>query len=152
MLVCWLLCTLRLWMRKLLSATPLASAHSLTTLARHVSLFCRYGNDVLHGGDAPLLTAVMDGPDPMVMSIEDLHDGGYALPYIAPIAGAYTITLDLMDPGFMVGTLFSKADLLDPLVSRLDTGTEQQGRVTNGYMNSHLVSRSASLLRSFPRD
>lgn len=94
----------------------------------------------------------MDGPDPMVMSIEDLHDGGYALPYIAPIAGAYTITLDLMDPGFMVGTLFSKADLLDPLVSRLDTGTEQQGRVTNGYMRSPLVSRFASLLRSPPRD
>lgn len=87
----------------------------------HIKSVDAYGNDVLHGGDLGELTATLDGPDPMVLEIVDLDDGGYSLPYIAPVAGEYTLVINLENPGFLEGVLFSKADLLDPLVRRLDS-------------------------------
>ena len=86
----------------------------------HIKSVDAYGNDVGAGGDLGELTAFLEGPDPMQLEIVDLGDGGYSLPYIAPIAGDYTLVLNLENPGFLEGVLFSKADLLDPLVSRLD--------------------------------
>ena len=80
-----------------------------------------YGNDVLHGGDLGELTATLNGPDPMVLEIVDLDNGDYSLPYIAPIAGEYELVINLENAGYLEGTLFSKADLLDPLVKRLDS-------------------------------
>lgn len=80
-----------------------------------------WNNDVLKGGDLGELTARMDGPDPQVLQLTDLGNGDYSLPYIAPVAGDYTLVFDLMEPGFLNGVLFSKADLLDPLVFRQDS-------------------------------